>query len=272
MFNQSSATRPSPLISHFALTVVVVMMTVLAGGELYAQESITGTTPSGLTPGKPSGSYSLSGFDNINLYNGGLNFHLPIVSVGGRGGAAASVGLTIEQKWIVRTDYSGGGGTPANYADYNWWGNISHAFYVGAKIEGRRSGDPTWPCESGVNAGRPVYIKSLTRLTVSTPDGTEYELRDVLTGGEPQTVPRNFFKCPTASPTRGRIFVTSDGSAATFVSDGDIEDAVWADEDNGRSRRGVWGGGWAGPVGFSDASRRYSLPIRRGPGDLDPRP
>lgn len=35
-----------------------------------------GMTPSGLTTGAPNGSYALSGFDNINLFNGNLNFRL----------------------------------------------------------------------------------------------------------------------------------------------------------------------------------------------------
>ena len=44
--------------------------------------SYDGKTPSGLAPGAPAGSYPLSGFDNINLYNGKMNFHLPLVQIG----------------------------------------------------------------------------------------------------------------------------------------------------------------------------------------------
>jgi hypothetical protein len=34
-------------------------------------------TPGGLAAGSPAGAYQLSGFENVNLYNGNLDFHLP---------------------------------------------------------------------------------------------------------------------------------------------------------------------------------------------------
>src|SRR5258706_13752146 len=45
-----------------------------------------GSTPLGIQPGAPAGSYPLSGFDNINPFNGNLNFHLPLLHIGGRSG------------------------------------------------------------------------------------------------------------------------------------------------------------------------------------------
>lgn len=54
--------------------VLVVLFTGVAAQTTSATD---GTTPSGIAPGSPSGSYALSGFDNINLYNGNLNFALP---------------------------------------------------------------------------------------------------------------------------------------------------------------------------------------------------
>jgi hypothetical protein len=54
-----------------------------------AQTSATdGKTPTGLAPGAPAGSYILSGFDNINLFNGNLSFTLPLINIKGRGEAA----------------------------------------------------------------------------------------------------------------------------------------------------------------------------------------
>jgi hypothetical protein len=52
-----------------------------------------GKTPSGLQPGAPAGAFALSGFDNINLYNGSINFRLPILQIGGRGSAGYVVNL-----------------------------------------------------------------------------------------------------------------------------------------------------------------------------------
>src|SRR6185295_11757377 len=55
--------------------------------------------PLGLTPGSPAGSYALSDFDSVNLFNGSLNFRLPLLTIGGRGNAAHTIYLPIEQKW-----------------------------------------------------------------------------------------------------------------------------------------------------------------------------
>src|SRR6185503_14912345 len=64
-----------------------------------------GSTPLGLQPGAPAGSYPLSGFDNINPFNGNLNFHLPLLHIGGRGGAQHTMMLPIEQRWrIIQSD------------------------------------------------------------------------------------------------------------------------------------------------------------------------
>lgn len=60
-----------------------------------------GATPLALQAGAPAGSYSLSGFDNVNLYNGSLSFALPLLSIGGRGGASHTIMLPIERKWMV---------------------------------------------------------------------------------------------------------------------------------------------------------------------------
>jgi len=52
---------------------------------------MNGTTPSGLTPGAPAGSLRLKRLRKRHLYNGNLNFHLPLLPVGGRGGAGYAI-------------------------------------------------------------------------------------------------------------------------------------------------------------------------------------
>ena len=61
------------------LAVVVCVMGNIANGQSPAD----GKTPLGLSPGAPAGSYALSGFENVNPYNGNLNFHLPLIGIGG---------------------------------------------------------------------------------------------------------------------------------------------------------------------------------------------
>jgi RHS repeat-associated protein len=70
---------------------------------------------------------------------------------------------------------------------------------------------------------RYIYQQTLTRLTFIASDGTEYEFRDQLTGGQPATVTN---PCATTGAARGTVFVTADGSAATFTADAAINDRL----------------------------------------------
>jgi len=210
---------------------LLVFCTLIAGVTLQVkgQYSLNGETPSGLAPGAPAGSYSLGGFESVNAYNGGLNFDLPLVSVGGRGSIGTSVNLAIQQKWTVSRYQDPVTLDITNTPEYPWWTETPK--YVGARVVARTGGNTTMTCTSILLGDRPVYPKALTRITVSLADGTEIELRDTLTGGEPKNVTRNYPQnCPTAWQDRGKIFVTADGTSATFVSDYNIADEPFADE------------------------------------------
>ncbi|MGB9182070.1 MAG: hypothetical protein WCB68_22770, partial [Pyrinomonadaceae bacterium] len=61
-----------------------------------------GTHAPGTAPGAPAGSYTLSGFESVNLFNGNLNIHLPLLQVGGRGSAQMTVMLSFDSRnWEV---------------------------------------------------------------------------------------------------------------------------------------------------------------------------
>jgi len=79
---------------------------MLGWGEprLQAQASITdGTTIPSIAPGAPAGSYTLSKFETVNVYNGHLNFTLPLLKVGGRGEAGYTISLPIERSWRIES-------------------------------------------------------------------------------------------------------------------------------------------------------------------------
>jgi hypothetical protein len=72
-------------------------------GQTTTTSNTDGRTPSGMQAGSPAGSYALSGFDNVNLYNGNLSFRLPLLKVGGRGSAQMGVMLALNLKsWHVK--------------------------------------------------------------------------------------------------------------------------------------------------------------------------
>jgi hypothetical protein len=87
---------------------VAFLLALFCGiAPVHAQEaeelSVTdGSTPLALTPGSPAGSFALSGFDTVNLYNGNLNFRLPLLTVAGRGDAATTLTLPIQRQWSIR--------------------------------------------------------------------------------------------------------------------------------------------------------------------------
>lgn len=197
--------------SRQCLFIGVVLL--LMAGRASAQGSAAGTTPPSLTPGLPAGSYALSGFESVNLFNGNLNFHLPLLNVGGRGGAQIPLLLKIEERWRVESSVNCGSCTPIFYPSYNWWTQYKPGYGPGI-MEGRAV---TWGSRLCPNLETEIPETSLIRLTFTSSDGTEYELRDQLTGGAPQAVPD--FPCPPQHWfQRGTVFETADGSSATFFS------------------------------------------------------
>lgn len=191
----------------------LISIGILLSGVLAVQSSAqtsnpnSGSTPSGLKPGSPSGSYSLSGFDNVNLYNGNLSFHLPLLGIGGRGDAKTQMMLAIDSvHWTVDTEVDSGLETYG--ANPNWWGGLKVGYGPGV-LQGRQV---NWRYLQSPN-GR----ITVTRLTFTAADGTEYELRDALRNGEPYTG-------TPSSRNRGKVWVSTDGSSVTFISDIDITD------------------------------------------------
>jgi hypothetical protein len=159
----------------FLLTCVlsVVLIPTIAR----AQGSTDGATPLGLAPGSAAGAYPLSDFDVVSLYNGGLNFRLPLYQIGGRGGASYPIALHVQKKWTVHKHIEPGEGA-FYFADAGWWSEEGTGLKIfsAGKVD-IRSGFREQP------TGFPV--ETLTRITFTAPDGTEYELRDQLTNGQP---------------------------------------------------------------------------------------
>jgi len=210
------------------LLLLLVVLLAYADSSFAQTISTTGsdsTTPKGLAPGTPAGSYELSGFEHINLYNGNLDFHLPLMQVGGRGSAGYTMMFPLNtKKWSVR--HSQTQTTDSWIPMQNGWNDHVPGYGPGTLV-GRKSGADikfTENCSPHTNVR--YYDKTLTTLTFTTADGTEYDLRDQLNGGQRMPVTPT---CPTLSTlgaSRGTVFVTADGSAATFISNSVIYDNI----------------------------------------------
>ena len=90
--------RTLPAIKYLSIFVLLLVAVVTSKADT---SSTDGSTPSVITPGAPAASYPLSGLDNINVFNGNLNFSLPLMRVGGRGQAGYTMMLPIESHWRV---------------------------------------------------------------------------------------------------------------------------------------------------------------------------
>lgn len=180
-------------------------------GTVQAQSVTDGSTPAGIAPGSPAGSYALSNFDTVNLFNGHLDARLNLLTVAGRGGAGMTVGVSLNpEPWVVK-------GTGVTH---DWW-SLKPGYGPGV-MQIRRIGMPF----SGVGQACSQdslfhYRWTRTAITFKAADGTEFELWDKDSGGPWRDAGTNF--CSTGFP-RGNEFVTADGTSATFVSDSVITD------------------------------------------------
>lgn len=207
------------LFRYLYLSILACVLVLMAGNTASAQKITDGSTPLGVSSGAPTGSYALSDFDSVNLYNGSLNFRLPLVQIAGRGGAGYTMVMRIEKKWLVEKEY--GLGQPNRYTpNPNWWGvDGQEPIYSVGKLAVRQAGSREFYISSTCGY---IHVETLTRLTFTAPDGTEYELRDQATNGRPDHP-----TCAIGAFNRGRVFVTSDGSSATFISESDISDYIY---------------------------------------------
>ena len=189
---------------------------VLAQNEFY--------TPLALKPGTPAGSYALTDIDTINMFTGHVSVRIPLIERDGRGDAKAQItwGYGSPARWQIYKSYDtngnqiwGAGGAGSGNIDANYGGHGEITVYP----VGVGTGAQNW-CSEGLYAWGE---KTLTRFFWVEPDGTEHEMRDVLHNGQP--LPSG--GCWSLGPYRGRVFVSRDGSGATFITDVAVRDGVY---------------------------------------------
>jgi RHS repeat-associated protein len=196
----------------FVLLVFVLLS--LSSSSIVAQNPGDNGTPLALAPGSPEGSYALSGFESVNLYNGNLSVSFPALKVGGRGTAGYELQIPIEQKWMVNKEDG-----------YDAYGNYYYSvfpFPLNASTEpsyeplsvGPRAQEwAPYTCSNG--SGTTLYAWHLMTVVVTDADGTEHQLVDQATLGRPTQYPY----CTLTGNSRGTVFISDDGSGMTFISD-----------------------------------------------------
>jgi hypothetical protein len=207
----------------FTIVLLLVASSISALGQM--QSPYDGSTPSGLQPGTVPASMPLDEFIQINLATGSLSFRLPLLTIGGRGRAGYTIYSTIDNRFTIDHEtYIINCAPECSFGDRYYvrqnhaWANrvpgLSPGFLV-ARHAGRDIG-PT--CQAGI----PLYDQMLTRLTFVSNDKTEYEFVDATYFGQIKGIVGD---CLTGH-NRGTVWVTRDGTSATFISNSPISDFV----------------------------------------------
>ncbi len=201
-------------------------------------------TPTASTKGvNPTiGSYGGSNFDKVNLFNGNVSMSFPLASLSSRGGMSAGVVLSYNSKlWYVDKQETRVGGAKNGSSSiayvpiYNEYDDgqaqLAAGWTIGAgRMRARQSATYLKPAQSicffDVPAGNvdPKPVKTLTTFSFTAPDGTEYDFRDTIYDGQP----RELINCQPVS--RGKEFVSKDGTSATFISDTEVVDSFFTDQ------------------------------------------
>jgi RHS repeat-associated protein len=201
--SSNSGSSLTPYSYRLSLTLLFIV-TLFATPAAFAETPLT-------TPGSPAGSYTLSDFEKLNLFNGRLNFTLPLGLSGGRGKINNMMMLRVDQFYWV-TDY-----TPDNnefglpsmaYARNDEYGGFKGTFGVGS-VSGDTKHDVRCAPGSGFN-----FATALYRIFFSAPDGTRFEFRTEFNNGRPYQI-----ACSSTGISIGTNLISGDGTAATFVSD-----------------------------------------------------
>src|SRR5882672_12202960 len=196
----TAASRPATLWLLALIAFSAILVTPCT-----AQYLTDGFTPAAFAQGEPTGSYELSGFENINSFNGSMNFHLPILTVHGRGDVGYTMFVAIDQHWLVHHPLA-----QAAYYNPAWFGQPLRPGYRPGTLQGRTQVSICQP--NGT-------FTSITRLTFVSPNGTEHELIDQKYQGQTKTL-----ACGAGLVDRGTVFTSDGGEAMTFISDTSIQD------------------------------------------------
>jgi len=196
------------------------------------------TTPTGSAKGvNPLGSYGGSNFDKVNLFNGNVSMSFPLASLTSRGGMSVGVVLSYNSKlWRVEKQETAVGGAKSGSNSITYIpiydepdrsiGQLAAGWTIqSGRMRGNQSvevikNDFTCTFPNPVRP-EPKPKRTLTSFTFTSPDGTEYDFRDAIYDGQP----KELVNCEPVS--RGKEFISKDGTSATFISDNVVVDSLF---------------------------------------------
>jgi hypothetical protein len=203
----------------FSIRFILVCLFLAAVPLVASAQTSSSTstfTPSALSKGvHPLGSYDQGQFDSVSLYNGNNSITLPLVRMGGRDGLSVSVLLSYNSKlWQTKVKPLANVPNPGDTTFRNWvvfdeWDG-EHRLAPGWRLmagglAARRSNFN--PIDDSCTGSTPAWrraLTSLTRLTFTAPDGTEYDLVSIQMGRRLRATP------PTQTSSNSPLSHSSD--------------------------------------------------------------
>ncbi|HET6976395.1 MAG TPA: RHS repeat-associated core domain-containing protein [Pyrinomonadaceae bacterium] len=204
---------------------IVIILFLFFGAEISGQ--VAG--PNATEPGAPLGSYRLNDLENLNYFNGRFHFGLPLLNVGGRGSVRQSVNLTIDPQFPA--EGIGCRGCPGYFP--LWAARNEYEVGFGPGVM-EAVVDSDWADHSCTGPGASANDLARTTLAFKASDGTTYRFVDIIYQGQVKVVQDPCTVLDERATPRGNVFVTKDGSGATFISDADIYDSRWGNGSDAR--------------------------------------
>lgn len=200
--------------SMIALLLLCALLPL--AGVAQTRRTTDGYTPADAQRGETLGSYPLSGFDTVNLFNRSMTFSLSLADLTGRGGLSASVPLVIDPLLIVETVQGSGQYTLID---------TQAPFYATATLKMQQMSAPIYGSSPPCGQGQAAYSYVVTRFKFTDLTGAEYVFHSTAS-----TAPYYISNVCAGSvgANRGKTFVTADATAATLVTDADVVDVYSA--------------------------------------------
>jgi RHS repeat-associated protein len=222
---------------HFFTVIFLIFAVPFSIIANIVRSGADGITQPDAARGTVAGSYLLDGFDTVNLYNRSVNFKLPLATLQGRGAVSANYSITIDRSW---------GGEYNESEFFSWYtvfdrvpgqeidpatGAATNFDPAIPRLVLERTMAPRYPGGVVCSEGRHLsYV--VTRFKFVMPDGSEHIFHDVAKNGAAYYI--DDICSPPPANNRGRVFVTSDATAATLILDNDlIEDFRYSTNNGG---------------------------------------
>lgn len=215
-------TKSTTILTRILIfTILYLGSLLLVAGQVVTTSVLDGVSSPSVSLASASGNPNIGDFGTINLYNGSLNYTIPLLNINSRGGADYGLSLSINRLWAFEYSYE------CVVSQYN-----ECSFYARSTVLGGGAGIPKYT--PGMLESKTIFphgnecpsqgnglVQSM--LTFTSQDGSQINL---FSPDYPLGANTPCISAPSPGQediwygvSVGNTFVSLDGSGLTFVSD-----------------------------------------------------